>query len=236
MAIAYSTIIREVANTFGQIKGATPADAETNYAATYSTTTTRGPNFPPSAVADAIFGAIMDIITAIAETPLHTERGDFATVTGSLANLAAIPRTVGGGQTVIGVPLWVKDASDNIACENVDLDRVRDFNRFSGTVYAGLLPYYYCINDGRIEHTRTNVIMNVVAWTRPSSATGNIPLADHHEWAVVNGAAMRLAAKEGTYRAVYDQCKAYWDAHLANIRGYAEPKAYGRMQAAPAVL
>lgn len=227
--------MQEVINLFGQVLGATPTIAQTNYTDTLSVSTIRGPAFPPQSISDAVFGTVMDIITAIAESPLHTERGDFAAVTGSLANLAAIPRTV-GGLPVIGVPLWIKDATDNIACLPMSLDRVRSFNRFSANVYSTFSPYWYCVNDGRIEHTRTNVIMNVIAWSRPISTAGNIPLADHHEWGVVNGAAMRLAAKEGSYRPLYEQCKAYWDDHIGAIRGYTNQAAYGQLQSAPASL
>lgn len=233
MAITYDKVTQEVLNLLGAVLGSIASAADTNYTATPSTSTVIGPDFLASQVLDAIVQAQGEIVEAIASTPRHPEREGFADVTVSLANFAAIPRTGSGGATIIGVPGFVRDASDSIACLPTDLDKVRDFNRFSSTVYSGFSPYWYAINGNRIEHTRTNVVIEVCVYTRPTTFTSNIALDDWHESGLVQGAVAKLALKESSFAELYQGANAMWMAHLAQIRNYAQPELYGMATAAP---
>jgi|SRR5262245_907558 len=233
MAFTYESVINQVLNRLGAIKGATAADASTNMAASPSTSTVIGPDFVPNMVEPALASTISEIVEAIASTPLHPERQRFADVTGSLANLDAIPVTGSGGSRVIGVPRFVRDASNSKALLPAPLDAIRSFNEHSATIYASFGPYKYAINDGRIEHTRTSVIMGICVFTRPTSFTGNIGLNDEHEGGLVAGTVVKLAPKESLFMPLRDAANDEWTAHIAQIRSYGNPLAYGKAQAAP---
>jgi len=233
MAITYEKVIQQVLNELGAVTGATATTADTNYTASPTTSTVIGPDFVPSMVNDALAATLGEIVEAIASTPKNPERSRFADVTSSLANLADIPQTGSGGARIIGLPRFVRDASDNKACLPIPLDAVRSFNNYSSTIYTGFSPYYYAINDGRIEHTRTNVIMGVCVYTRPSSFTGAIALDDWHEGGLVWGTVAKLALKESAFAPLYGGANTCWLAHIAQIRTYGQPELYGKAQAAP---
>jgi hypothetical protein len=234
MAITYEKVTQEVLNLLGGILGASPATAEANYSTSPSTSTVIGPDFLPSQVLDAIATAQGEIAEAIATTPLHPERTRFADVTSALANRDAMPRTgANTGKLIIGVPGGVKDSSNSKALLPVDLDKVRSFTEFAGTVYSGFEPYWYAINSVRIEHTRTAAIVEVCVYERPTSLTGNIDLDDHHEGGLIAGAVAKLALKESMFDELYTGASKAWDTHLSLIRAYGQPALYGAAQAAP---
>lgn len=235
MAITFEVVIQEVLNRLGAVAGATAATADTNYNASPSTSTVIGPDFLASNVEDALAASIGEIVEAIASTPKHPERQRFADVTGNLANNAAIPQTGSGGSRIIGVPGFVMDSSDSKACLPATLDEVRSYNRFP-SIYAGADSYLYCINSGRIEHTRTNVVMHVCVYTRTTTFTGNIALEDWHEGGLVAGAVAKLALKESMFADLAAAATTEWTAHLAEIRSYGNPDLYGKAQAAPASI
>ena len=234
MAITYEKVIQQVLNRLGAVAGATAATADTNYTASPTTSTVIGPDFVPSTVNDALAAALGEIVECIASTPLHPERQRFADVTASLANFAAIPQTNSAGAArIIGIPGFVRDASDSVACLPAPLDNIRDFNRFSATVYSGFSSYSYAINAGRIEHTSTNVVMEVCVYTRPTSFTGNISLEDWHEDGLVEGTVAKLALKENMFGDLYGAANTAWQAHLTEIKNYGNPDLYGAASAAP---
>ena len=184
-------------------------------------------------VNDVLAATIGEIAEAIASTPHHPERQRFADVTASLANLAAIPQIGASTARIIGIPGFVRDASDGRACIPATLDEVRGYTRHT-TVYTDADVYRYAINGGRIEHTRTNVIIEVCVYTRPTIFTGNIGLEDWHEAGLVAGSVYKLALKESLFADLYEAAKARCDAHMAEIRNYGNPVLYGMATAAPA--
>lgn len=233
MAITFESVIQQILNELGAVKGATPAQADANYTASPSTATVIGPDFLPSQVQDALAATISKTVECIASVPHHPERQRFADVTAALSNLDAIPRVGSGGATVIGVPGFVRDGSDGKAVLPAPLDAVRSYTRFAATIYAGQDAYLYAINGNRIEHTRTTVIVEVCVFTRPTTFTGDINLDDWHEAGLVAGAVEILATKESMFAALHDAAKQRRDAHLAEIRNYAPPELYGKAQSAP---
>jgi hypothetical protein len=234
MPITYAKVTQEILNLLGAVLGENPTTADANYTATPSTSTVFGPDFLASQVQDAVVAAQGEIVEAIASTPLHPERARYADSTAALANRAAIPRTGAGTlKLIIGIPGAVRDSGNNETLERAALDSIRSFNRFSATIYSGSTRYWYAINSGRIEHTRTNVLVDVCVYERPTSFAGNIDLDDHHEGGLIQGAVAKLALKESLFGDLFAGANAQWQAHLAEIRNYGNPTLYGEAQAAP---
>jgi|SRR5262245_14801633 len=234
MAITYSKVIQEVLNVLGAVAGATAATADSNYTAAPSTSTVIGPDFLASQVQDAVVACQGEIVEAIASTPLHPGRARFGDVTTSLATGAAIPRTGSGtSKLIIGVPGAVRDSSDSRTLERAPLESIRNFNRFSSTIYSGSTKYLYAINAGRIEHTRTNVLIDVCVFERPTILGGNIDLDDEFEGGLVQGAVAKLALKESLFADLFQGANTQWQALLARIRNYGNQDLYGELQAAP---
>jgi len=234
MAITYSKVIQECLNILGAVAGGTAVAADTNYTSTPSTGTVVGPDFLSIQVQDAIVGCQGEIVEAIASTPLHPGRARYGDVTSALANRAAIPRTGSGtAKLIIGVPGAVRDSSNSETLERMPLENVRGFNRFSGTIYSGSTRYWYAINAGRIEHTRTNVLIDVCVFERPIAFNGNIDLDDEYEGGLVQGAVAKLALKESMFGDLFTGANSQWQALLARIRNYGNPDIFGEAQAAP---
>lgn len=228
MAITFERVIQEALNELGAVKGANASDADTNYIATPSTSTVIGPDFLASQVQDALAGVIGEIVECIASTPYHPERARFADETASLANLDPIPQDGSSGARIIGVPGYVKDASDGRACEEVSLDKVRSYTRFSSTIFSSQDAYLYAMNGNRIEHTRTAVVMDVCVHTRPTVFTGAIGLEDWHEAGLVAGVVKTLATKESMFANLYAAANTRWEDHITKTR------ALGRAAGMPA--
>lgn len=234
MAITYAKVTQEILNVLGAVKGHDPSTAETNYAATPSTSTVTGPAFLASQVQDALVASQGEIVEAIALTPLHPERARYGDVTTALANRAAIPRTgAGTGKLIIGVPGAVRDSGNNETLIEVALDLVRRFNRFASTIYSGSTRYWYAVNSGRIEHTRPNVLIDVCVYERPTSFVGNIDLDDHHEGGLVQLSVAKIALKENKFSDLFAAADKAGQAHLATIRNYGNPDLYGAAHASP---
>lgn len=232
MPITYQKVVQQVLNELGAVLGATAIAADANYVAAPTTSTVIGPDFTPSMVNDAVASALGEIVEAIASTPHHPERQRFADVTVPLLNHAAIPDVGDGGDHIIGIPGFVRDAVDEEACLPASLDAIRSFNRFPA-IYADQDPYLYCINGGRIEHTRTNVVIEVCVYERPTTFIGDIDLDDWHESGLVWGAVVKLAPKESMFADLYASAKVCWNDHLTEIRNYGNPELYGMATAAP---
>lgn len=233
MSITYDRVKQQILNELGAVVGSTPAAADSNYSAVPSTSTVIGPDFLASHVEDALAATIGEIAEAIASTPHHPERQRFADVTTNLANLDPIPEIGVSTERIIGVPGFVRDAADGLACLPAKLDEVRSYTRFASTIYSAADVYRYAINGNRIEHTRTEVIMEVCVFTRPTVFTGDIDLEDWHEGGLVWGTVAKLALKESMFQDLYAAANAAWVGHLGKIQSYQDPALYGRAQAAP---
>jgi hypothetical protein len=233
MPITFERVIQQALNRLGAVLGGQAVSAESNYDANPSTSTVNGPDFTPHQVNDALAATIGEIVEAIASTPKHPERQRFFDVTVSLANRDPIPQVGSGGARIIGVPGFIRDASDGQALLPNTLDAIRGYNRHKTTIHVGQNFYFYVINGGRIEHTRTNVIMEVCVYTRPTSFTGNIPLEDWHEGGLVAGTVAKLAPKESLFAELQAAAAKERNDHLTEIRSYGAPELYGLAQAAP---
>lgn len=236
MSVAWNKVKQEVANLLGAVAGVTAAAADTNYVATIADGTLVGPDFTKSQIEDALVHTLGDIVEAIASTPLHPEAVRFQAQTSNLAEGALIPRTDSGGNPIIGPIRAVRDTSDSRPLIVTDLDKIRSFSRFASTVYSGFSPYWYAIDGYRIWHTRANVIVDVFAFSRPTSFAGNIPVDDIHERGLVCGAVAALALKEGMFNALAQGMAAEYMRHLQEIRAYGRPMLHGMEQAAASTI
>jgi hypothetical protein len=232
MAITFDSVIQQILNELGAVLGSNPAQADSNFTAPPSTSTVIGPDFVPAHAQPALAATIGEIVEAIASTPKHPERQRFADVTASLANQDPIPELGSGGDRIIGIPGFVRDASDDEACLPAPLDAIRGYNRFPA-IYGDADSYLYAINGNRIEHTRTEVLMEVCVFTRPTAFTGDIALDDWHEGGLVAGSVAKLALKESMFRDLYEAANTAWVAHLGKIQSYGDAGLYGKAQSAP---
>lgn len=215
----YGKVESQVSNLLGLIVGADMSTVGTAYSATASTSNRQNPDFPLPAIQDAIIDAVTEIVRAIAETPRHPERVDFRDISGALSNRATLPQNGQGGTPFIGIFGRVYDSSNNKSLLPAPLDDVRNFNEFAATIYSGFTPYWYAWNGAAIEHTRAAIFLEGCVWARPAYVAGNqVPLRDYHERALVHGAVVHLALREGAYQALFGGSKAIWDEHLAMIR------------------
>lgn len=217
MSVAYSKIFRQVANELGAFKAATASDAETNYTATLSTSTLKGPDFTPSMIEDAVVNAMAKIVQAIIETPQHTERPAFIVTLAALGNNAPMPSVV-SGNLVMGNIQMVRDASNGIPCSPTTIDKITSYQQHKTGIYAGLDVYNYAIVGATMFHTRTSVSVEFSTWSRPTSFSGDIPLRDYHERALVMGAVAFLAPKEGMFAALQNAAENEFQMHISSIR------------------
>ena len=234
MSFSYGTVARQVDNILGTIVGATVATTESNYTATPSTSNRNNPDFPLTAVQDAVLNAISYFVLAIAETPRHPERNAFRGITAPLVNLSLVPPTDALAQPFIGVKGDVYDADDEKVLLPMPVGKVRSYNQFP-SIYTALGDvYWYACSGQSIVHTRPAVIIEGVVWERPSFVSVNpVPLSDIHENPIVMNAVMELAPREGLYLEVWNAAKTISDAHLERIRRLGAPEANTAAQGAP---
>lgn len=233
MSVAFNKVFQEVALMLGAVVGADAASSDTNYAATLDDATLIGPDFPKTAIKDAVVATLSEIVNAICETPHHPERGLFvtnATVNSGDPLPTVTPLT---NKPVIGVIGRVKDGSTGNVCLPVDADRVRSYNQFKSTLYNGLNISWYAVVGNKIELTCSSATIEICFFERPTDFSGNIPVRDIHERALICGAVALLAGKEGMYAALGQQCQAEYLRHLQEIRALGAPEWSGLAQASP---
>lgn len=233
MATSWNSIFQRIAHLLGAVKGANVADAEANFVATLSSSTLIGPDYTGTPINNAAVSALMEIVEAISETPLHPEWRDFRDVTVALGDGDLIPATGAGGLPRIGRIGAVLDSVSAEPLERATRDVVRSYNRFKTTLYAQSSPYKFAVNADTIEHTRANVVVEVFCFQRPTDFSGAIPIRDTHDRALVCGGVRLLAPRENMYRGLFEMADKIYTAHLADIRALGNPQAYTEVAAAP---
>jgi hypothetical protein len=233
MATTWNSVFQRIAHLLGAIKGAKIADSEANFLATLSNATLIGPDYSASPIKDAAVSALAEIAEAISETPLHPEWADFRDLTVALASGDLIPANGAGGLPRIGRIGAVLDSVTTEPLERATLDVVRSYNRFKTTLYAQSSPNKFAVNADTIEHTRTSVVVEVFCYEDPTDFSGNIPIRDTHDRALVCGGVRLLAPKENMYRGLFEMCDGIYKAHLDGIRALGNPQAYTEAAAAP---
>lgn len=225
MSITFNKCQNQVALLLGQIEGADIATAATNYAATQSTSTLRGADYPPLAILDACIESVMQIAHAICESVAHPEITSFIVTSSATASGAAVPTSSSGSVPRIGPIRRVIDSTNSRTLREATVDQVRDYISASSTVFVNYTPYLYAVDGGDILHTRTNVLIDFCGFTRATitanvGASDVIPINDEHEAAVIFGATAHLAMKETMYASLAQMYQQLFSEHLAVIRAY----------------
>ncbi len=193
MATTYNTCLRQIAVSVNAVTGTTPALLETSY----STVPLTSSNFqssilPFTSLKDKMLNAQGKIITAAAYQGDHPYRAYLTSQTSALTYGALIPSTDSGGTNqIIGVYGTVRDNSGSNILTKGNLSQIRARVTNPNTMFLVDVPLY-AIDDRRIYHTTTSVVIDVVTYTRPSAdsltLTSNILLPDDAVPAIVNGA------------------------------------------------
>ena len=228
MATTYGTVERQVHQALANISGSDVATVETNYAAASSSANRLSTDFAFTPVRDAILEAQGEAVLAIAETPGHVDRPNIEDIFSALTSGATIPTTNGSGAFRVGSVGRVGDGANGKTCNPTTADRMRDYDLYSATVYAGSNAYLYTVIDAQvIWHTRATVFLYWPVYSRPTFAAGsNIYLPDRYSSLIVVGAVMRLAPKEARYMPLYESMHQLWVEGIQAIKAYKLPAEY----------
>lgn len=181
MAVAYRTILAAVALRINALIGTSASALETTYTTSPLTDANfQSTIFPFTAIKGAVLNAEEKLAQKIANNADDPLRQYMADVTANLSNPSTLPSLSTNSKPIIGIFGAVRDATSGIVCSQMPLDMVR--RRASAT---GLIVpvWWFNITGGRIEHTRTNVVIECCVYSRTDQATafdadGNILLAD----------------------------------------------------------
>lgn len=127
--------------------------------------------FPFTAVKYALINAEEKLAHAIANTSGHPWRRTLGTVTANIANEAALPIQSASAKQIIGAWGSVYDATDFTVCTKKPLAVIRRRVRNASYFPTGSNIYHYDIDDRRIYHTRSNVVIDVCVYDRADQLT-----------------------------------------------------------------
>ncbi len=193
MATTYSNVLRMIGLAVNALTGATAATLQTTYATSPVTSSLfQSSIFPFTSLIDHMLNAQGKIVTAVAYQGDHPYRAFLTSQTSALTYGALIPSTDSGGTNqIIGVYGAVRDNSGSNILTKGNLSQIRARVLNPGTMFL-VDTALYAIDDRRIYHTTTSVIIDVVTYTRPSAdslvLTTNILLPDDAVPAIVDGA------------------------------------------------
>lgn len=209
MAVKYAEIIRQVVGSLNNVAGETVADLGTSYAtAPLTATQLRSPYWALAEIQDAVLAAQGDLVHAIASTPNHPFRANFASRTDALAHRAQLPAVDVNSKPIVGVFGAVYDIDGTTVgqrCAEKDLPAIERI--VNSGAYTASQYYYAASENGRIYHTRNRVAIDCCAYAHSDetskvvTSTDNIRLPDVLANALVCGAAWRLMNKAGIYGA-----------------------------------
>lgn len=170
MAI-YNTIIRNVlirGNFFAGDGSALESAYDTTHFSQASITRGDG-EYTFNAIVDAILLAHEMLVASIGENRESEYRAWFTEASGNITHGSTIPLVGTGAKTRYGVISNVKDSSQNIYLthqprEMVEMARANHSRSITD-------KYYFFTDDVRIWHTRTNVIADIVTWSKTADRT-----------------------------------------------------------------
>lgn len=222
MALAYNVVLREAAIRVNAVAGAVSSTLNTNYQVSPLTTTEVVSSiFPLVSLQDAVLDAEEMLAKAIAETGDHPLRQYMAAQTSALSNLATLPSTSSATKPIIGIWGAVLDGSSGQICSEMPLDEVR--RRATNANTQLVCPaYWYALQGGRIEHTRTTVVVECCVYSRTDqqtalSANGNVLLADALGFAYVAGT-VSLLMRDDEFMLQAQAYRSYFDNAVMAIR------------------
>lgn len=221
MSVPYRAIVAAVAVRCNALVGATATALQTTYATSPLTTANfQSSIFPYSDVVESVLWAEERLAMAIAQNGTHPWRQYLADVTTPLANLSILPAQTNASLPIIGTWGAVVDSGDLQVCSLMPLDEVRRRVRNANSNLSCEV-YWYNIAGGRIEHTRTNVVIDVCGYSRTDqltelNANGIIALADVLEPAYVAGA-ISMLVRDDEFSAQSQIYASYFQSTLAAI-------------------
>lgn len=229
MSCSYRTIIAAVGTRCNALVGATTATLQTAYTTSPLTSAEfQSTIFPFADIKESVLWAEEKLATAIGDTADHPWRQSLADNTSALTNPSTLPALSTNSKPIVGAWGAVKDGSSGMVCSEMPLDIVRRKARSSLTVAT----YWYNIVGGRIEHTRTSVIIECCVYSRTDQSTaleanGNILLPDALEQAYVCGAMSMLirddefAGQAATYSGYFQNALQAIVSGLSTVQGAA---------------
>jgi hypothetical protein len=223
MACSYNNVLRQSALRLNALTGSTAADLQTAYTTSPLTTSQfESADFPFTSFIDACLLVEEKLAVAIADTGGHPWRAYLKGVTSSLAHKAAIPSLTSANKPIIGLLGSVYDASDGTVCTEMSLDDIRIAVRNAGS-WLVTPQYGYKLDDHRIYHTRTNVVIDVCFYDRTTqlatigTLTNPILLADALEEAYVCGVVSYMV-RDDAFMAQAQLYRGYFNDTLETIR------------------
>ena len=162
MASLYRYVIKQVGARILALQGGQAAAAATAYDAT----TWASARFPVNLIVDTITDAVGNFAQVIAETAEHPFRRYLQAQTANIAHKGQIPATDSGGKDIIGIYGAVRDATDSIPLTEKPLQYITRCVRLRAGGELGLPVYHFARVDGRLYHTRDNVIVEVCSFDR----------------------------------------------------------------------
>jgi hypothetical protein len=201
MSVTYNTVLRNIAIAVNALTGATPATLQTTYATIPLTSANfQSSIFPFLALKDKMIDGEAELITTVASTGDHPYRSALITQTANLP-YGSLVKTNAAGVPVIGIFGDVRDVATSQPLTKNELRQVQDRVVNPGGMW--LIPvWWYALSDRRLYHTVANAVVDVIAYTRPSSdsldLTTNVFLPDDALAAMVN-AALRQCIRDDEF-------------------------------------
>ncbi len=183
--VPYGDLIREAALRCNAVVGATPADRTSSLAAEPLTATQIGSvEFPFTSITRAVLSAVGRIVRTYANIKNQPLRLFNQSLTANIAHLGTIPNVNSANKPIVGVYGAFVDASDGKILTEEPLQIINSILRSKTDGSLKREYYHYCLQDGIICHTRTNVKGKVVTFdlttekTAIVTANGLSPLPD----------------------------------------------------------
>lgn len=174
MSVLYNVVQRQVQLRANQLAASNATDLATLYSSAVPGQAgmgTRAIEFPFVAINDAILNAGDTMVRAIGNNPESPYRNFFADVTSSLASGALLPTSSSTSKPIVGIIADVRDASNpNRKHKLAPYQVVEDYNVLK-TNLLKVNPYLYYTDNVRIYHTSTNIIADVVIWSKTDQTT-----------------------------------------------------------------
>lgn len=190
----YNTVLRQIAIAVNALTGAVAATLETSYATVPLTSANfQSSILPFTRLKDAMLNSEAALINTVLSTAEHPWRASFTSQTAPLAYGALIPATNAGASVIVGSRGAVRDSVSGEPCTKNELEQIRDRVINPNGMWK-IEVFWYAVDDQRIYHTRSNVVVDVCTYARPVAdslvLTSNILLPDITVPAYVDGALM----------------------------------------------
>lgn len=207
------------------IAGETVATLGTAYVVTPLTNAElRSPYWALAEIYDAVLATQADLVHAIASTPNHPFRANFASRTAALAHRAQLPAVDVNSKPIVGVLGTIYSIVGSTVgqrCAEKDVASIEKI--VNSGAYTASQYHYAAVENGRIYHTRENVAIDCCQYAHNdetaniAGAATNMRLPDVLASALVCGAAWRLGNKGGMYGDAVAPLGAYFGAVVQQI-------------------